>query len=718
MRTSKSRYYTIFSLLFLQTVFWTALVGQNCNANFNVEVVGCNTVNFVASDQNPGLTHLWDFGDGSSAIGVTVQHTYVSFGNGTADFTATLTVSGNACATATSDETIMVDQVPDPTITDVSGDNFLSCSTPWLQIGDGSTTQSTNVNYSLTFEGGLPSSFSGSSLNSVQVNFQTDGVHPIIVEVTGENGCVSVDTVFFVFSAQPAIGTSLASQDEVCLPGEFVFSIVDVENNTPNTTYLVETNYGFSQTYSHPPPASISLDLNDSSCGTNYTINNGNDMVNDAFQVTVIAMTGCPNQESDGSVGPIRTITPPTADFDILPDDEGCVGDQIEFRNTSISGLFWDNLLDDCTDRMAALWDISPSTGFTITSGSLQDSAGFTAIFNQPGVYTVEMTIANEVTANPFGPTDPNFSDAVCGADIAVKTLCILPNPQSSFASNYSPSCFPTIIEPMNTSNTLGACGSTEYTWIVNFLNSECGNLGGHSFLNGTSASSVDPEIQFDSSGLYELLLVVANECGIDTARQELEVASSPFTQINPIPDSCFYGSMSVQPSLAISAGCFALPTYVWTFPGGSPSSFNGAAPPPIGYGQAGTYTITVETTNDCGISTTSETFTLFEPPSVPNISHTDDICVGQNIVFSNSNPGNLTYSWSGPNGFVSSNPSPMIANATIINEGAYTVTVSDANGCMDIETYPVTVGNNATLMVTPNPDTICIGQTSTLTAS
>ncbi|MEM8906320.1 MAG: PKD domain-containing protein, partial [Bacteroidota bacterium] len=705
--------YSVILLLSLATLLPLSGFGQNCNAGFSTNVEACNLVTFTPQPNvDPTYSYTWNFGDGSFSSAPIPTHTYVSFGTGTMTYTVTLTVNGPNCTSASTSQQVQVSQIPDARIIDASGNDFVSCSLPQLTIENASTTINTNTNYNITFEGSTNPNFSAPSFSTTSAFYTGPGSYPIFVEVTGNNGCINVDTFFFIFSAQPNIGGTLESIVQVCLPGDVSFSIAGIDNNTPNTQYIVESNNGMASfTLTHPPAATVTVPLDSSSCGTTSIIN-GNEFA-DAFQISVTAETGCPNQDASVALGPIRTATVPVADFEILPDDEACPGDLIDFENTSKSGLFFDASVNGCVDRMGALWSITPSTGFDIVSGSLQDSAGFSAEFNIPDSYTVELIVANNVTMNAS-----NY-DPFCGADTIAKTLCILPNPASSFNSNYNnQSCFPTVVEPTNTSNTINSCGASMYTWQVNLLDSECGNSAGYSFINGTSAGSQDPSIQFDSSGLYELVLIVVNECGRDTSRQEIEIASSPFTQITPIPDSCFYDPVTIQPSLAISAGCYATPTYLWTFPGGNPSSFSGTNPPPITYNTDGTYTVFVETTNDCGVSTTSQSFTLFEPPSVPDITHTTEVCVGQSINFNNPNPGNLNYSWTGPNSFSSSSPSPTIPNATGIDEGNYVLVVTDDNGCTDTQTYPVSVGANASLTVSPNPDTICIGQTSTLTAS
>ncbi|MCX7954683.1 MAG: hypothetical protein N3A01_05785, partial [Bacteroidales bacterium] len=79
---------------------------------------------------------------------------------------------------------------------------------------------------------------------------------------------------------------------------------------------------------------------------------------------------------------------------------------------------------------------------------------------------------------------------------------------------------------------------------------------------------------------------------------------------------------------------------------------------------------------------------------------------------------GTLSYSWSGPNGFTSTQQNPSIPNVTTVNAGTYYVTVTDALNCTATSQVSVTINSNplASANATPNP--ICAGATLNLSAS
>lgn len=74
--------------------------------------------------------------------------------------------------------------------------------------------------------------------------------------------------------------------------------------------------------------------------------------------------------------------------------------------------------------------------------------------------------------------------------------------------------------------------------------------------------------------------------------------------------------------------------------------------------------------------------------------SSTGPYCVGD-LIQLNGQPGADTYSWTGPNGFVSTDQNPTIPNATLLNAGVYTLTAT-TSGCA--------ANDDVTVVVNPNP--------------
>jgi hypothetical protein len=124
------------------------------------------------------------------------------------------------------------------------------------------------------------------------------------------------------------------------------------------------------------------------------------------------------------------------------------------------------------------------------------------------------------------------------------------------------------------------------------------------------------------------------------------------------------------------------------------------------------------QTLNDCESARREVNVTVNETPSAPSAGSNSPVCEGTVLSLSATHIAGATYSWTGPNGFASSEQNPSINNAVIVNGGTYSVTAT-VNGCTstagDVE---VTV--NA---IPPAPDAgsnspVCEGSVLNLTAT
>ena len=96
------------------------------------------------------------------------------------------------------------------------------------------------------------------------------------------------------------------------------------------------------------------------------------------------------------------------------------------------------------------------------------------------------------------------------------------------------------------------------------------------------------------------------------------------------------------------------------------------------------------------GIAYDTVTVTV-NPDLSSNASNSGPECEGENIQLMAW--GGESYSWSGPNGYSSNLPNPVLSGVTIGNSGTYSVTIYDDNACMyvattEVEVYPTPVVN------------------------
>ena len=92
----------------------------------------------------------------------------------------------------------------------------------------------------------------------------------------------------------------------------------------------------------------------------------------------------------------------------------------------------------------------------------------------------------------------------------------------------------------------------------------------------------------------------------------------------------------------------------------------------------------------------------VVNPLPTTQIISNSPVCVGQPINFTGS--GGTTYAWSGP-GLISNIQNPNISLSSMSNSGTYTLTVVDANNCVNSITQNV--------VVNPLPNPTAVGSTA-----
>jgi len=191
------------------------------------------------------------------------------------------------------------------------------------------------------------------------------------------------------------------------------------------------------------------------------------------------------------------------------------------------------------------------------------------------------------------------------------------------------------------------------------------GNAGTLSYLWSNGATTQD--ISGLSAGLYSVTITDANGCILTTPSYNVINESSTLLLTNTTinNENCNNGLGSID--ITIQGGSTPI-TYLWN---------NGAITEDISGLTAGTYSSTITDANGCSVTT--GTLNLFNAPGTLNVATdfiTDEICnntAGAIYVTTTGGASPITYSWS--NGSTSEDISGLIA-------GAYTLTVTDFNGC------------------------------------
>ncbi len=216
-----------------------------------------------------------------------------------------------------------------------------------------------------------------------------------------------------------------------------------------------------------------------------------------------------------------------------------------------------------------------------------------------------------------------------------------------------------------------------------------------YSWSNGATTSSVTGL----TAGTYSVTITDNAGC----------LYTLPVTVTNPPPPTITatpkLDSTCAGDSLTMTAS--GGKTYTWN-PGGHIGSSYTVAPP-----GTTTYTVTGVDSNGC-TGTATVTIKIEPAPAITVAPGNDSICKGGSLALTAS--GAASYTWSPPTGLSCLIcPNPL---ATPTTTTTYKVVGVGANGCKDSVNYTVVVKPIPVGIITAKPDTICDGDSATLTAS
>lgn len=213
-----------------------------------------------------------------------------------------------------------------------------------------------------------------------------------------------------------------------------------------------------------------------------------------------------------------------------------------------------------------------------------------------------------------------------------------------------------------------------------------------------TGANTANPTATPATTTTYTVTSTNAFGC---TAVDSVVVTVTPAPPLTVSNDTamCAGGAATLSASGAT--------TYSW-----SPGNMSGSS---ISVSPASTTTYVVTGNNNNCISTDTIVVAITPPPAVyagPDFS----ICSGTQATMNVSTTGN-SYSWQPTTGIIGSTTQQnVVINPT--TSTAYTVTVVGASGCISSDTISVNVNPTPTVTATSPDNTICIGQTTSVSSS
>lgn len=302
------------------------------------------------------------------------------------------------------------------------------------------------------------------------------------------------------------------------------------------------------------------------------------------------------------------------------------------------------------------------STGFGGSSYNWSGPDGFTNTSQNP-------TISNAQIANA-GTYTVSLTNTTTGCETVETTIVeVNPNPTIS-ASNTGAHCEGETIML----NATGTGGDT-FVWT-----------GPNSF----SSADEDPIIanaQSSNAGTYNVVLSnSATGCSAN-ANTIVEVNVNPSVSLSSGEPYCEGETINLY------ANGSGGNSYEWTGPNSfSNNTQNPVIPNATVSEHAGTYTLMYSNTAT-GCSVTEDI--LINVNENPEVSaYTDGpYCIGDEVLLEGNGTGGNEWHWTGPNEFDSNEQSPTISNAQEVNEGTYTLTLTNiATGCITSTTVYVEI--------------------------
>ncbi len=173
-------------------------------------------------------------------------------------------------------------------------------------------------------------------------------------------------------------------------------------------------------------------------------------------------------------------------------------------------------------------------------------------------------------------------------------------------------------------------------------------------------------------------------------------------------------GSGGASVGLSNSTTGISYQLYKNLAPEGAP--INGTTGSPLDFGLQTEGTYTVVGTSACGYNyTMAGSVTVTKNPVPTAVAGSNSPLCSSAINLTSS--GGVSYSWTGPDGFTSTDQNPSLMNVTAAASGTYTVTVTGSNGCSATANTDVTVSVGGTLAGGSVASTsICSGGNGTLT--
>lgn len=679
-------------LLSLGFVFLSLLVSSQCEVDAGEDVTICQgesvviggSPTVVQSNGNPNIS--WSNGAGNS------DNPTVS-PNSTTTYTVTLT--GNGCNETSS---ITVTVLPSPNANFTFGPNNACAGVPVTFTNTSSNCPS--CTYSWNFDNPSSGSNTSSANNPTHV-FEAVGngnqVFDVTLTITAANGCTDTQTTAVTVQQAPnAVLTEDANFIQCLGVPAFDAFVTDASTPANNASYTIiwgdgTPNYSSSSAPNFEMHTYNGLDIFD----LTYTVEGNNGcQTTETYVVTNISnpAVGAANPGNTLQCGPVEFCFPLS-----------------NYQNNHPSTIYILNYGDGSPTQT-----INHPPPTEICHEYSTSSCG-----SVPAFYTFSIEAENNC---------PNTSLAT------ISPIQIGTPPIASFSPDQNPGCVNVPITFINNSlpgYNLNCSGNVAYTWDFGDGSAPLGPQ-----INGGSVSHT-----YTATGTYTVTLTagnagsVASSCGQTTFEFDvcIESAPTPIFTLGPTV-GCLPLTSSVDNTSNNGISCNLFRSWVVDYipdtctPTGGSYSYQGGTnagsdEPIFQFTSQGTYIVTLEMQNACGLFTDVETVTVNTVPEVDVLPFAA-ICAGQSInpsaIIDNCNAPILSYAWSMTGGSPASSAAASPGPVTYANPGNnFSISLTASNACgPTTSTETLVVQAPPVINISPVDPVICAGQQLTITAT
>lgn len=310
----------------------------------------------------------------------------------------------------------------------------------------------------------------------------------------------------------------------------------------------------------------------------------------------------------------------------------------------------------------------------------------FTSIthtFNSPSCgrpgnqYTVKVTAKN----------------ACDSTQATVNNIKISSKPTAEFSASPNPGC---VNAPVTFTNlTTPGCNAINGSTVTSFV----WNYGDGTGNTAPNTSFLPTSHTYTTTGTYTVSLTATSSCGPSTFTMAVNILGPPLAKFTITPPACApvtINTTNQSTGDSLSYNWNAIPAG-WSFTGGTDADDQH---PRFLFSSAGTYTITLTTTNPCGVSIKDTVITIKSVPIV-TLSNIPAGCQPYVVTPSatyNAGGGTISsYSWTFTGGVPANSSSDIAPTVTYNSSGSFTVNISAVNECGP--------GNNSQVVfVSPQP--------------